>query len=482
MNLKIVLRSLGILLICESLSMLPSLFVSGIYRDGDTISFLITIGIILSIGIPLQFIKKTDKKIKARDGFAIVAFGWILISIFGALPFYLSGTIPSFVDAFFESASGFTTTGASILNQIEGLPHGILFWRSFTHWVGGMGILVLTIALLPSMGSGSMQVMKAESPGPVVGKIVPRLQKSAKILYFIYFAITIAEVILLYFAGMSLFDAFIHALGTVGTGGFSNMNASVAAYDSVAIDVIITIFMIMSGINFSLYYFFIKGNLKTFWQNEEFKLYMGLLLGAIAFITVDLTVRGYYDSLGESLRYSSFQVASVMTTTGYATADFDQWSMITKIILLLLMFVGGCAGSTGGGIKNIRFLIFFKSMKNSFRRIIHPHGVYPVHIDGKLVEEKTVLDVMTYFFIYMVVFAIGVMIVSFDGFDIGSTVTSVLATLSNIGPGIGIVGPTGNYSAFSDISKIALSMLMIIGRIEIYPILLLLVPTFWRRT
>lgn len=481
MNLRIVLRSLGMLLVCESLALVPSTLVALLYGDGDFTSFLLTIGLVLCAGLPLLFIKPKSKNIYARDGFAIVALGWLLISFFGALPFYFSQAIPSFVDCFFESSSGFTTTGSSILNVIEGLPRGILFWRSFTHWVGGMGILVLTIAILPSLGVGSMQVMKAESPGPVVGKIVPKLGHTAKILYSIYLGITLIEVVLLCFAGMSVYDAFIHALGTVGTGGFSNMNGSVGQYNSAVIDWIITIFMILSGINFSLYYFVIKGNLKSFWKDQELRMYLCIMGGAIFLITGDLLIRNYYHTFGDALRFSSFQVASVMTTTGYATADFDTWSMFSKILLLLLMFVGGCAGSTGGGIKVSRFLIAFKSVGYAFKRIIHPNGCHLVRVNGKKVEEKTVVDVLTYFFIYLVVFAAGTIIVSLDGFDIGSTTTSILATLNNIGPGVGIVGPTGNFASFSDLSKITFSILMIIGRIEIYPILLLMVPAFWKK-
>lgn len=482
MNLKIILRSLGMLLVCEAIALLPATLVAAIYRDGDLTSFLMTIAIILAVALPLLFfVKPTSKNIYARDGFAIVALGWLLIAFFGAFPFYLSGAIPSFIDCFFESSSGFTTTGSSILNQIEGLPRGILFWRSFTHWVGGMGILVLTIAILPSLGVGSMQVMKAESPGPIVGRIVPKLGQTAKILYGIYLGITLLEVILLCFAGMSFYDAFIHALGTVGTGGFSNMNASVGAYDSALIDGIITVFMILCGINFSLYYLILKGNLKSFWKDQELRLYLGLMGTGILVITFDLLFRNYYATFGEALRFSSFQVASVMTTTGYATADFDTWSTMSKIILLLLMLVGGCAGSTGGGIKVSRFLIGFKSMKYAFHRIIHPNGCYIVRMNGKKIEEKTVIDVLTYFFIYMIVFAVGVILISFNGFDFTPTVTSVLATLNNIGPGLGIVGPTGNFADFSDFSKFTFSILMIIGRVEIYPLLLLMVPACWKR-
>lgn len=481
MNLKIVLRSLGILLICEAIALLPPTLVAFLYQDGDLPAFLITISIVLAVGAVLSFIKPTSKNIYARDGFAIVAMGWLLMSFFGAFPFYISGAFPSFIDSFFESSSGLTTTGSSVLTAVEGLPHGVLFWRSFTHWIGGMGILVLTIAILPSLGTGSMQIMKAESPGPIVGRIVPKLGKTAKILYSIYLGITLVEVLLLCLAGMNVFDAFIHALGTVGTGGFSNMNASVGYYNSALIDWIITIFMIVCGVNFSLYYLIFKGNMKTFFKNNELRVYLCILLGAILLITFDLLVRNTYGSFGEALRFSSFQAASVMTTTGYATTDFNEWSMFSKMILLILMFVGGCAGSTAGGLKVARAIICFKSIKHSLKQIVHPNGYYSVRMDGKKIDDKTVLSVLNYFFIYMIIFTIGIIIISLDGFDFTTTLTSVITTLNNIGPGLGLVGPTGNFSAFSDVSKLVFSILMIIGRLEIYPILLLLTPDLWKK-
>lgn len=481
MNLKIVLRSLGMLLVCESLTLLPPTIVSLIYKDGDFSAFLYTILLILFFGIPMILIKPQNNNIFPKDGFTIVALGWLLISLFGALPFYFSGAIPSFVDAFFESSSGFTTTGSTLLSEIESLPRGILFWRSFTVWVGGMGILVLTIALLPSMGMGSMQIMKAESPGPIVGKIVPRLGTSAKILYGIYLGLTLVQILLLILAGMPVYDAFLHAFGTLGTGGFSNKNLSISHYNNVLIDVIVTVFMILSGINFSLYYFILKGNFKSFFKDQELRLYLIIMGSSILLITFDLLFHGYYDSTATAFRYSSFQIASIMTSTGYATADFNLWPIFSKVILLVLMFLGGCAGSTAGGIKLSRILIGFRSFKYSFKRIIHPNACYVVRFNGKKVDDQTVLNVTTYFFAYFFVFLIGTLIISLNNFDMTTTVSSVIATLNNIGPGLELIGPMGNFSFFSNLSKITFSLLMIIGRVEIYPILLLLIPELWKK-
>jgi trk system potassium uptake protein len=480
MNFKIVLRSLGILLIFEALALLPSLLVALIYKGNDIQAFVYTILILILIGIPLSRLKPNVQSIYARDGFAIVALGWLVMSLFGALPFFISGAIPSFIDSFFEASSGFTTTGASILKQVEGLPKGILFWRSFTHWVGGMGILILTLALLPSVGAGNLQIMKAESPGPSPGKLVPRVGQTAKILYGIYIMITAVQVLLLIIAGMPMYDSLVHAFGTVGTGGFSIMNSSIAAYDNVWIEVIITVFMLICGTNFALYYHIINGNIKSFLKDEEFKFYVGIVTASIILITLNI-YGNIFESAWQSLRYSSFQVASIITTTGYATSDFEQWPMLSKMILFLLMFIGGCAGSTGGGLKNIRILLLLKIMKRELLQIIHPRAVYTVKFAGKSVEERTLSEVLAFFFMYIFIFVIAVLIISFEGKDMVTTISSVVATIGNIGPGFGMVGPMGNFSEMSILSKIVLSLCMIIGRLEIYPILLLMTPSFWKR-
>lgn len=469
------------ILICEAIAMIPSLIVSIIYSDGTTEVFSYTISFLLAIGILFAIaLKPKNRAIYAKDGFAIVAFGWVMISLFGALPFYFSGAIPSFIDCIFETVSGFTTTGSSILKEVESLPKAILFWRSFTHWIGGMGVLVLTLALFPITGTGAYQVMVAESPGPIPGKLVPKVANTAKILYTIYIAFTLLEIVLLVMAGLPLFDACIHTFGSVGTGGFSSRNASIGSYNNVLVEAIITIFTFMCGVNFSLYYQAIKGDFKAIFKDEEFRFYLGIVLVAILFITVDLYGEAFR-SIGESIRYSTFQVVTIITTTGYSTADFDKWPLFSKMILFVLMFIGGCAGSTAGGIKNIRILTLIKSMKTEILQIIHPRGVYSVRIGEKNIEEKYLSEIKSFFFMYMFVYVVAVLIVSLDGFDMATTLSSVAATLSNIGPGFAIVGPMGNFSQMSALSKLVLSLTMLIGRLEIYPLLLLTVPSFWRK-
>lgn len=480
MNTRAVIKTLGIVLISEAAFMTPSMFVAAINNGSDSSAFLLTIFILLSFGFLMTRIKPSNKHIYTRDGFAIVALGWVAISFFGALPFYFSQVIPSFTDSLFESVSGFTTTGASILTNIEILPKGIIFWRSFTHWIGGMGVLVLTLAILPSVGGRALHIMRAESPGPSTEKLVPKLGHTAKILYIIYFAITLAEVILLMMAGMNLYDALIHAFGSAGTGGFSNKNLSVGAFQNPLIEMIISFFLLLFGMNFALHYQLIKGNWKTVFKDEELRFYFGAIAISIVIITLD--IRGnVFPSIWESLRYAIFQVSSIVTTTGFATADFNIWPQLSQFILILLMFLGASAGSTGGAMKAIRILILFKMIKRELARLIHPRSIHAVRIGGKAISEETQSSIMAFFYLYIFVFVFGSIIVSIDRFDMTTTVTAVIATLGNIGPGLGLVGPMGNYSAFSDVSKLTMSLCMIIGRLEVLPILLLFVPSFWKR-
>lgn len=480
MNFKMILKSLGVVVSIEALCMLPSLIVSLIYQQGDARSFLYSIIITIAVGVLLFLIRPKSTNFYARDGFAVVALSWILMSLFGSLPFLFSGAIPSPIDAFFETVSGFTTTGSTILQDIESLPKGILFWRSFTHWIGGMGVLVLTLAVLPTVGASSFHIMKAEATGPSTEKLVPKLGQTAKILYAIYTVMTTMQVILLLVAKMPLYDALIHAFGSAGTGGFSNRNLSVGAYGNVAIEVIITVFCFLFGINFSLYFQILKGNFRNFFKDEEFHFYLGTVVVSILFITIQLLSKGVFN-LGESLRHSSFQVVNTITTTGYSSTDFNLWPSFSKLILLILMFFGASAGSTGGGMKCIRIILLLKAARREVARIIHPRAIHTVKSGGKVVDEDILSETKTFFFIHMAIFAVSFLLVSLEGKDLTSTVTSVIATLSNVGPGLEIVGPTGNFADFSVLSKFVFSFCMIAGRLELIPMLILFSPQAWKK-
>lgn len=481
MNYRIVFKVIGNVLRYELLLMLIPMLIAFYYGDGDAMAFLITIILMLPVEFVLCRIKVDYDEIYPKEGFMTVGLAWIVISIVGAIPFVISGAIPSIIDAFFETVSGFTTTGASILTEIQSLPRGILFWRSFTHWIGGMGFLIFILSIIPSMcSSNTIHLLKAESPGPSPGKIVPKIKETAKILYLIYTVLTLIEVVFLKVAGMSVYDSFIHALGTAGTGGFSNMNASVAAYNSPAIEWIITIFMLLFGVNFALYFQAIKGNIKGFFKCEELRYYVLMVSVAILFITFNILSINNGD-LGESFRQSSFQVASIVTTTGYATTDFNLWPTLSKMILVMLMFVGAMAGSTGGGIKTVRIVLMFKAIKREINKLLHPRRVQSVKMDGKVIGEEVISGVFLFIGAYIVISLIAIFIVAFDGFDVTTTVTSVIATMSNIGPGLEMVGPTGNFAEFSGLSKIVLSFCMLAGRLEIYPMLIMFSPSVWKK-
>lgn len=480
MNYKIILRIIGNVLKYEAMLFIIPILIALYYGEDSIKAFIISMAILGFIALILCNVNTTKQQIYPKEGFLAVGFAWIVISIGGSLPFVISGCIPSFIDAFFETVSGFTTTGATILTEIESLPKGILFWRSFTHWIGGMGFLIFMLALIPSLGSSSIHLLKAESPGPTPGKIVPRLKDTAKILYIIYFVLTLIETLLLKFAGLSWYDAALHAIGTAGTGGFSNMNASVAAFNNPTVEWIITIFMILFGINFALYFQILKGKIKDFFKCEELHYYIFIILASITLITINI-LKLYNGNLSESIRDSSFQVASIITTTGYATADFNLWPTASKLILLSLMICGAMAGSTGGGIKTVRIVIVLKAIKREIDKIIHPKRIKSVKIDGKAIEEETISGVFLFLCAYFIIFVIATFIVSCDGFDVVSTITSVIATIGNIGPGLEMVGPVGNFSEFSPLSKLVLSFCMLAGRLEIYPMIIMFSPSLWRK-
>ena len=480
MNITAILNIIGHVMKYEIILLLIPFFVALFYGQGDANAFLYTVLLMIPIALILIKIKGKKNEIYAKEGFLTVGLAWIVISFFGALPFVFSGAIPSLVDAFFEASSGFTTTGASILTEIQSLPKGILFWRSFTHWVGGMGFLIFILALMPTFSGNTIHLLKAESPGPTQGKIVPKIKQTAKILYAIYFVLTLIETIFLKSAGLSWYDSIIHALGTAGTGGFSNMNASVAAFNNPAVEWIITIFMLLFGVNFVLYFQLIRGNVKAFFKSEELKWYLIAVFASIIIIAVNIIPFNHGD-VTKSIRDSAFQVSSIVTTTGYATVNFNLWPTLSKVILIMLRFMGAMAGSTGGGIKTIRIVIIFKAIRREIDKILHPRRVKSVKIDGNVVEEETISGVFLFIFAYIIISLIAIFIVSFDNFDITTTVTSVIATLSNIGPGLEMVGPAGNFSVFSDLSKLVLSFCMLAGRLEIYPMLILFSPSLWKK-
>ena len=481
MRYWIVLKILSfLLLILGAVILIPVPF-SIYYNDGDLLSLILSSVICMLIGfagIKLIPEKKTD--IKIREGFAIVTFAWILFSAFGALPFVISGAIPSYTDAFFETMSGFTTTGASILTNVEAVPHGILFWRSLTHWFGGLGIIVLTVAILPLLQVGGMQLFKAEVPGPVVDKLSPRISVTAKILWGVYLFLTILQTVLLMAGGMNLFDSLCHSFGTMATGGFSTKNASVAAYSSFYIEFVIIIFMFVAGLNFSLIHKLFLFKFKEFFTNREFLFYLLIVLVSTIIIGYDIFTN-IYGNILDSVRYSLFQVVSIMTTTGFATADYELWSQSSHLILFALMFIGGSAGSTAGGIKVIRLLILIKFIYNELIRLIHPQAVIIVKVGNYALDRQVLINITGFFVVYVLIAAFSTIFVSLFGIDMVTSLGSVAATLNNIGPGFGLVGPIDNYSHLPDPVKWYLSFLMMLGRLEIYTVIILMVPKYWKK-
>lgn len=479
MNYRFIFKLIGNVLRIEALFMLFPLLVSFIYGGGDHPAFLWSILISAAVGTILAKLNPKDKNFRAKDAFVVAGFSWIFLSLFGALPFYFSGYFNSFVDCVFESISGFTTTGSSILTNVEVLPKGILFWRSFSHWIGGMGILMFMIAVMPSINASSVNLLRAESTGPAPDKIVPRIQETAKIMYMIYFAMTVILVVFLKIAGLPIFDSMLNAFSVAGTGGFSNMNASIGGYNNIAAEIIMTVFMFLFGISFSLYFALLGRKFEKFIKDTELKIYFGVVIVSILIITINIS--GLYNGIWEALRHSSFQVSSIISTTGFATTDFNLWPTLSKSILVFLMFTGCCAGSTGGGMKLIRFIILFKAAKVELDKIFHPGSVKAVSINGKKISNDIVFKTSLFFFIYFAIFFVSLLLISIDNKDIVSSATAVIASLSNVGPGLGTVGPTGNYAAFSSFSKIVFSFCMIAGRLEFFPVLVLFTPHVWKR-
>lgn len=478
MNFKLVFRITGLTLLLGAAVMVFPLLVSLLYGE-DPLPFLKTILILFVIGLLLRALK-AKPNFFAREGFCTVALIWVLLGLFGALPFWFSGLFPSYVDCLFEAISGFTTTGSSILTAVEGLPYGLLFWRSFTHWLGGMGVLILTTALLPKLGINSTYLIQAESPGPITSKLVPKASQSSKILYSIYFVLTVIQVIALRLTGMPWFDSVVNSMATAGTGGFSIRNISIGAYENPAAEVIITIFMLLFSVNFTLYFLVLCKKWKQALKSDELRFFCCVVAGAILLITVNIA--SYYDSILTSLRHAAFQVASIISTTGFATVDFNLWPEFSRMLLVVLMLIGACAGSTGGGIKCARMLVLFKSLFREIKQIIHPRSVNVVKLDGAVVEESTLQTIHVFFFAYICTLFGASLIVGLDNFSFGTTLTAVFTCLSNVGPGLELVGPMGNFSAFSAVSKLVLSLCMIVGRLEIFPILILFSSSAWKRS
>lgn len=480
-NKKIIIQVMGLLLLIEGVFLGISALVSLYYNQYDFKALIITTIICFTIGISLRLLtQKADKNIGKREGYIIVSLVWVVFSIFGALPFVLSGAIPSFTDAFFETMSGFTTTGASILNDIESIPFGLLFWRSLTQWLGGMGIIVLSIAILPIFGIGGMQLFVAEVPGPTPDKLHPRIKETAKRLWVIYVLFTLAEVILLKIGGMNWFDAVNHSFTTMATGGYSTKQASIAHFNSPFIDYVITLFMFIAGTNFTLSYFALHLKFGKVFRNEEFRYYLGFVLlftVAIAFSLYHLQGFG----IEKSFRDSIFQVVSIITTTGFATADYLQWSPFVIVMIFALMFFGGSAGSTGGSIKIVRVSLLLKNSYQELKRIIHPNAIIPVRMNGKSVSPAIISNILAFVVIYMLITIISTILISALGYDLQTSLGAVAATLGNIGPGIGLVGPIENYAHFPDIGKWFLSFLMLIGRLELFTVLILFSPAFWKK-
>lgn len=478
MNYRIIAYIVGWVFNLQAIFMVLPVLTAVVYGEKDIFAFFAAIVVCLVIGLPLTRKKPTNKVFYIKDGCVAVALSWIVLSITGAIPFVLSGAIPHPIDAIFETVSGFTTTGASILTEVESLPRSILFWRSFSHWIGGMGVLVFLLSLLPLAGGYHMNLMRAESPGPSVSKLVPKVQSTAKILYSIYLGMTVLQIIFLLLGKVPLFDTLCITFGSAGTGGFGIKNDSLGSYSTYC-QVVTTIFIILFGVNFSAYYLILTKKFKAAFHIEEIRYYFGIILAAIILIAIN--TRHMFSGFAQAFQQSAFQVGSIITTTGYSTTDFNQWPALSKTILVLLMFIGACAGSTGGGIKVSRIVLLLKAARKEFQLYLHPNAVKKIKMDQKTVPHETLRSTNIFLSVYLVIFCASVLLISLDNFDLITNFTSVAATLNNIGPGLEIVGPMGNFSSFSYLSKSVLIFDMLAGRLEIFPLLLLFFKNTWKK-
>lgn len=478
MNYRMIGFVIGRILWVEAAALLVPLVTAAVYREPVS-PFLITMALLTLAGVALGVRKPKRTALYARDGFGVVALAWILMSVFGALPFVLSGDIPNYVDALFETVSGFTTTGATVLAVVEEMSYSCLMWRSFTHWIGGMGVLVFFMAIAPMTDGHSMHLMRAEVPGPTSGKLVSRMGDSARILYGIYIALTVVLFVLLVAGGMPIFDAWIHTFSTAGTGGFSSLTLSVGGYDNLYFEIVLGIFMLLFGTNFNLYYFLLMRRFREVFRSEELRTYLLIVFGSVVCITINIF--HLYGSVGTSLRHAFFQVSAIITTTGYATQDFGLWPSFSQTILITLMFIGSCAGSTAGGLKVGRLVIMIKAVFADMKKMLHPNAVTTVRYEGKVLSERDLRGTYQYVSVYVCIYVLSCLLLSLEGVDLVTTVTAVITCHNNVGPGLGLVGPSGNYSIFSEPAKLLLALNMLLGRLEIFPVLLLFSPSIWKR-
>jgi len=481
LNIRAIVKTLSLMLILIGFSMMPSLLISVFYGEYKTAeAFAKIIFPVLATGALISSqIKIIPHQLKMREGFIIVALSWFFASLIGSLPYLVTETVDGFVNAFFESVSGFTTTGATIISNVEILPKGILFWRSFCQWLGGMGILIFAISILPALGISGQRIARAETPGPTLNKLRPRMSDSAKMLYYIYAVFTISAISLLILGGMDPFDASIAAFGSVASGGLSNYNSGIQHFNSAYIEFIASFFTVIACINFTLYYSIVRGRWRDFFKNSEVRIFLLILCLATAIITADLWLTGSYNTIWESLRFGFFQSSAFITTTGHYSTNFNIWTSFSKMVLFILMLIGGCSSSTGGGIKVIRVIILFKLIKRSFHVKLHPKAVIPIKVDGKIIPPDTMAGVMSFFYLYVFVFIASTFILSLENLDLLTTFTTTAAALNNVGTGLELIGPTGSFALFSDFSKVYLSFLMLMGRLELFTIILLFTPSFW---